>query len=242
MNIKRSQFSTTFVMIALYAITAAVQLLSAYGSVCVTWNYAMPYTMSFPYVGENLFLFKLSNIVAWLCAFFWGFVIYCTLTQKKMAYILALISSFLSFVFGLIPAMLADLSKVDAETAFSIGSPHWGKTMASALVLILLIIPPVRNSLQTFVSTENKMTGNISRQIMMMSLFFFWFSFVSLLGTNFMAGAHMVNGVNYWQLVEIQSIGTYVTAFAGISMLGGGFLVKQFKPSTTLITSMEENH
>ncbi|MHA1618890.1 MAG: hypothetical protein ACTSVZ_06370, partial [Promethearchaeota archaeon] len=83
--------------------------------------------------------------------------------------------------------------------------------------------------------------GNIARQIMVMSLFFFWLSIVSFLGTNFMAGAHVVSSINIWQLVEIQTIGSYVTSAIGISMLGGGLIVKQFMPSHSVTTSVELN-
>jgi hypothetical protein len=252
MKLKRSEFTTTFMMIALFAVTAALMLLSAYGAICVAWNPATTYgtypsppfppgVLMWPYVIDNLMLFKISNIVTWVFTFVWGIVIYCSLTQKKAAYLLALITSAISFVFGVIPAIIADTNNFTEE--FSIGSPHWGRTAANFLVFILLLLPPVRKSLQKFVSAENRMTGNVAQQIMMMSMFFFWLSLASFLGTNFMASAHVISyGVNVWQLVEIQSIGAYTTLIAGASMLGGGFILKQFNPSKSLMTSMEGNN
>ncbi|MHA1887556.1 MAG: hypothetical protein ACTSX0_05995, partial [Promethearchaeota archaeon] len=70
----------------------------------------------------------------------------------------------------------------------------------------------------------------------------FWLSMISFLGTNFMASAHVISGFNYWQLVEIQSLGAYTTSIIGVSMLGGGFILKHFKPANSLITSVEGNH
>ncbi len=101
-------------------------------------------TMMFTYVEANLLLFRISNIITWIGAIFWGYIIYATLTQKKGAYIMALITSFISFVMGLIPALIADLDGVDAENPFEIGSPHWARTFANFLVILVLVIPHVR--------------------------------------------------------------------------------------------------
>jgi hypothetical protein len=188
-------------------------------------------------VHNNLLLFQISNVITWVFAFFWGFVIWSTLTQKKFAYWLALATSGISFAFGLISALYADTK--DFTKPFVLGSPHWARTFANALVLILLVIPPLGKSIIKFTATENQMTGNIARQIMMMSLFFFWLSFVSFIGTNFMAGAHFVSGINIWEIVEIQTIGSYVTSAVGLTMLGGGFVVKQFMSSHSVTTSVE---
>ena len=250
MKLKRSQFTTTFVMIALFAVTAALQLLSAYGAMCIAWDPGRAYppmmpgplagTPMFPYVLENSLLFQISNIVTWLGVIAWGFVIYCVLTQKKPAFLLALITSFISFVLGLIPALIADTNTFTEP--LEIGSPHWARTFANFLVLIVLIIPPVGKSLRTFTATENRMTGSVANQIMMMSMFFFWISIVSFLGTTFMAGAHVIqSGLNVWELVEIQSLGAITSSVIGASMLGGGFIIKQLKPSNSVITSLEEN-
>lgn len=69
-----------------------------------------------------------------------------------------------------------------------------------------------------------------------MSVFFIWFAFVSFLGTTFMAGAHVVDGINYWELVEIQSIGGYATAIAGSTFLASGLVTKYLKPSVITTT------
>jgi len=268
MKIKRNEFTTSLVVIALFAVTAALQLLSAYGAVCVAWDPLQTYAeLGFPFAEgtllwpaqiENLLLFKISNIITWIGTFAWGWIIYATLTQKKGAYLTALITSGISFVMGLIPALIVDLaapavglSRCEGQPpfmqpeggcvlgSFSIGSPHWARTFANLLVILVLVIPPVRKSLVKFASAENRFTGNVAQQIMMMSMFFFWLSIMSFLGTNFMASAHLVQGINTWQLVEIQSIGAYTALITGVSMLGGGFILKQFKPSNSLITSLE---
>jgi hypothetical protein len=250
MKIKRTEFTTTFVVLALCAITAALTLLSAYGAVCVAWDPFWTRELGAPgsgvhmmqYVWDNLLLFRISNIITWVGAVFWGYVIYAILTQKKGAYLMALGTSVVCFIMGLIPALIADLDGVDAENPFEIGSPHWARTFANFLVILVIVIPPVRKSVQKFASAENKFTGNVAQQLMIMSMFFFWLSIMSFLGTNFMASAHVISGVNIWQLVEIQTIGAYATSVVGASMLGGGFILKKFKPSNSLITSMEGNH
>lgn len=256
MKLKRNELTNTFVLIALFAVTAATQLLSAYGAMCSAW---FPANLS-PHIEANLFLYRFSNIVTWIGALFWGYVIYAVLTQKKGAYLMALITSFVSFVMGIIPAIISDTASAanryaaclllpspaqpegGCVEAFAIGSPHWARVFANGMVLILLLIPPMRKGIQKFVSSENRMTGNVAQQIMIMSIFFFWLSIVSILGTNFMAGAHMSYGVNVWELVQAQNIGAWTTGILGVSMLSGGFILKQFKPSRSLITTTEANH
>ncbi len=65
---------------------------------------------------------------------------------------------------------------------------------------------------------------------MMMSFFVFWLAAISLLGTQFMRGAHIINGENVWQFVDFQIIGGVATAIAGASMLSGALILHQFKP------------
>ena len=248
-KMKRSDFSISFMMIALFAITAALQLLSAYGAICIAWDPYYrnpPFSMiMFPYVAANELLFQISNIVTWIGAIFWGYIIYRAIAQKKGVWIMALFTSVISFAMGVIPAMIADSNNFAEgwQDAFEIGSPHWARTFANFLVLILLLIPPMKKGLDNFAASEQRMTGSIAQQIMLMSMFFFWLSIVSFLGTSFMASAHILNGVgvNVWRLVDIQSIGAYTTLAAGVSMLGGGFILKQFNPSKALITTVEVN-
>jgi len=124
-------------------------------------------------------------------------------------------------------------------------SPHWAKTMANALVFVLLVVDGLvhlikkEGAIITYTSTENKLTGNVAQQLVMMSLFFFWLSIVSFTGTQFMAGAHLVGGVNVWELVQIQNIGAISTSVVGTSMLGVGMILKQIHPTNSVMSAME---
>jgi hypothetical protein len=189
-----------------------------------------------------------SNIITWVFAFFWGFIIYCVFAQKKIAYILALATSLISCIFGLIPALIAEGVIPYSEYvagSFEIGSPHWARTFANGLVFILLLADGIwhlitkKGNLMTFTAPGNKIDVNVSKQLVMMSMFFFWLSLVSFLGTNFMRAAHVVDGINIWQLVEAQNIGGISTAVIGGSMLGVGMLLKQISASKSLISTME---
>lgn len=254
MTIKRSEFATNFVMIALYAVTGALMLLSAYGATCIAWNpgYSVPipippppfdYRIMAPYVFANPMIFQISNIITWVGAFAWGLVIYAVLTQKKWSYWLALGTSAVGFIFGLIPAVIADSYAAENDNrAFEIGSPHWARTFASALVLIILIVIFViskvqKKSVLKYAGLESAMVGNVARQLVMMSLFLFWLSFVSFLGTEFMAEAHVLQGINVWETLQIQSIGAWVTGISGGTMLTSGLIFNQVKSMRSISTT-----
>ena len=117
------------------------------------------------------------------------------------------------------------------------GSPHWAKTIANATVFFVLVIViffdliKVTN-FKAFVEKDNRFSGNVGRQLMLVSIILLWLSAVSFLGTGFMADAHVVGGINVWELVEIQSIGAYVTLFSGVSTLSAGLIYNKIRPST----------
>ena len=125
----------------------------------------------------------------------------------------------------------------------AIGSPHWGRTLMNLVVLmvlgLVLIIPATRKGLLSFTAKEgmeSRISGNVARQLIMMSLFFFWLAAFSFLGSQFMRDAHVVDGVNLWQVVEIQFYGGITTALIGSSMVAGGAIVYKVKrPSASIV-------
>ncbi|MFX0057566.1 MAG: hypothetical protein ACFE8J_04625, partial [Candidatus Heimdallarchaeota archaeon] len=64
-----------------------------------------------------------------------------------------------------------------------IQSPHWAKTFSNLMVLgvlvVLVLVPASNKGLKKFIAQENTITRNVGKQLMLMSLFFFWFAFVS---------------------------------------------------------------
>jgi hypothetical protein len=200
---------------------------------------------------DNLLIFQISNIVAWITAFLWGFVIYSYLTNRKWAYLSAVVTSALGFIFGIIPAWLADTKGLTIPFE-EMGSPHWGKTMANLVVLIILVVYLVASIISDKRGTEGmvgtkrvltspfgtRIANTITKQLFVMSVFFIWFAFVSFLGTEFMAGAHVIEGINVWELVQIQTVGGYVTAIAGSTFLAGGLYSKYLKPSVAITTTI----
>jgi hypothetical protein len=202
-------------------------------------------------------LIQVLYFITWGITAAWAVVIYAFLTNRKWAYWAALGTAAVGFVVGIIPALMADTNGftfsvmqqipyadpplpgnwVETYEGFSIGSPHWAKALSSLLILIV-ILPyprsPVTKSLKSFSSPENKWAPGIARQLMMMSVFFIMLGFFSFLGSEFMRDAHVIVGVNVWQIVQIQFTGGIVTTAIGSSMLVGGFVIHKFKKSSTL--------
>ena len=65
---------------------------------------------------------------------------------------------------------------------------------------------------------------------MMMSFFVFFLAGISLLGSQFMRSAHVINGENVWQFIEFQIIVGVATAIAGTTMLSAALILRQFRP------------
>ena len=243
-RIKRSEFIFNFIVLALFAITASVQLLSAYGAMCVVWDMPAPgppgstwgnaTTMAFS------FIYQPFNVITWIIAFAYGFLIYFYFTKMpwKRFFLIAMIVAAVGFITGLIPALLSD---TDGFTvAFEFGTPNWGRTMGNALMMVILLamnfVPRLNTATKKFIE-ERSVAGQYVKQLILMSLFFFWLAAASFLGTSFMADAHVIDGVNVWQVIDIQFIGGVVTSLIGASMLSTALIYSQIRPSSALITT-----
>ena len=251
-KIKRFQFSIDIILIALFAMAASIMLVSAYGALCITFNLSAPgppgntwWKMSSrAYFVNYAATYVGMNILTWVFAFVWGIVIWAFLTKKKWAHWGAVFTAIIGFLSGLIPAVLSDTKGFTVPFPDAIGSPHWGRTLMNLVVLmvlgLVLIIPATRKGLLSFTAKGDRITGNVARQLVMMSFFFFWLAAFSFLGSEFMRGAHVVDGINVWQVVEIQTLGGIVTALVGSSMFAGGAVVYQIKrPSSSIITPLQ---
>lgn len=230
-RLKRFEFITNAIIIALFGVAAGVLLLCAYGSTCVQFRFSPAYwSMMFTWFPDFIVAYSVTYFLSWAIAFVWGFVIYSWLTQKRWAYLSALITSAAGFIVQAIPGVISD---TDGFTvAFDMGSPHWGGAMSNLVVLIVLvvgIIPfeqnPVRNSIKSFTAGDNKWGGTRAIKLMLMSTFLFWLAAVSFLGSTFMADAHNIAGVNIWQTVGYQYVGGAIIAIAGTSMLASGLIL-----------------
>ncbi|GAI19965.1 unnamed protein product, partial [marine sediment metagenome] len=117
-KIKRTEFGTNVILIALFAVTGALMLISAYGATCVAWDPAwydrwipMPPpdgTYMFAHIRNNLMLYQSFNVLTWVMAFVWIAVIWAFITNKTWGMIAAIGSSVVSFVLGLTLALYSD--------------------------------------------------------------------------------------------------------------------------------------
>ena len=273
-RIKRSELIFNIIILALFAVVASTQLLSAYGAACVSWDSSYwgrvmeasgpPFppgyiiTIMFPYLTEFGPLFQVMNVLTWILAFAWGFLLYAYFTKWpwKRIFLVGLIVSLLGFLSGLIPALIADTNAFtmlewEAGTpfvpvqawvpfVFEIGSPHWGRTIGNLLMigvfLVMNFVPRLKSSVKKFVEVRN-VAGQYTKQLIIMSLFFFWLAAASFLGTRFMADAHVVGGINVWQTIELQFLGGVVTSLIGASMLSTALIYSRIRPSSALITT-----
>ena len=277
-RIKRSELIFNIIILALFAVVASTQLLSAYGAMCVAWDpsywglhvpvtpgsaFTLPpfnltpmvdsVTVMFPYMVTFGVLMQVFNVFTWIMAFAWGFLIYLYFTKYpwKRIFLAGIIISVIGFLTGLIPALIADTNgflntewSVMAQTfvaaEFEIGSPHWGRTYGNLIMVFVFLamnfVPRLNVAAKKFVEERN-IAGQYVKQLILMAMFFFWLGAASFLGTSFMADAHVVGGINVWEMIEIQFIGGVVTSLIGASMLTTALVYSQIRPSSALITT-----
>ena len=236
-KIKRYEFGVISVLIALFAASAGISLVSAYGAACLAWQPALlenpPYSIAFGYVATYQTLFQAMNLITWITSFLIASLIFLILVKFKFAWELAVISAILGFIAGIIPAMIADTKGFTQD--FAMGSPHWAKTIVNLILMIVVLIPWVRSSLKSYAASESSLTGNIGKQLAIISTIFFWLSIFSFTATGFMADAHIIDGINFWQIIEIQTIGAVLNLIAGISTLSVGLVFFKIRPHTSLV-------
>ena len=208
-------------------------------------------TWMFNYLVEFGVLFQVMNVFTWIMAFAYGFLIYAYFTKWpwKRIFLLGVIVTIVGFITGLIPGIIADSNgftnlewSVTTQTwvaaEFEIGSPHWGRTYGNLIMLFVLLlmnfVPRLNIATKKFVEERN-IAGQYVKQLILMSLFFFWLAAASFLGTRFMADAHVVGGINVWEMIEIQFIGGVVTSIIGTSMLSTALIYNYIRPSSALI-------
>ena len=252
-KIKRYEFGINVIILVLFALAAGISLISAYGAACVAWDPTywariiyMPSppfppgtiaTIMFEYLGTYGVLFQIMNVITWVTSFITAFLIYAYLTGFLGKYIwyIALGTIFLAFLAGIIPAVIADTNAFTEP--FEMGSPHWAKTIVNMLVLIVLVVVILTDlikitSFKSFTAKDNRFSGNVGRQLMLVSFILLWLSAISFFGTTFMADAHVVGGINVWETVQIQSLGTYITMVGGVATLSSGLIYNRIKPPT----------
>ena len=250
-RIKRSELIFNLIILALFAVVAATQLLSAYGAICVVWDIptgrpsppfpagetwfaAMPHAATFSWI------YQPSNIITWIVAFAYGFLIYSYFTKMpwKRFFIIAMVVAFLGFITGLLPALSSSTAGFTED--FGSMGPNWGRTIGNALMLVVLLamnfVPRLKAATKSFIEERN-VAGQYVKQLILMSLFFFWLAAVSFLGTEFMRSAHVVGGINVWTTVDFQFLGGVITAIIGTSMLSTALIYNQIRPSSALITT-----
>ena len=247
-RIKRSEFIFNIIVLALFAIVASTQILSAYGAICTVWD--LPRGPGFPIPNSTWgndtvralsWLYQPSNVVTWIVAFAYGVLMYLYLTKMpwKRFFLIAMAVALAGFITGLLPALASDTSGFTVPFE-GIGSPNWGRTIGNAIMMVLLVVmnfvPRLNVATKKFIE-ERSIAGQYVKQMILISLFFFWLAATSFLGTQFMRDAHVVDGINIWTTVDFQFAGGVITAIIGASIMSTALIYNQIRPSSALITT-----
>jgi hypothetical protein len=274
-RIKRSELMFNLIILAMFALVASFQLLSAYGASCVVWDstwwgnivYAPspPFppgwiaSIMFTYMVEWGLLFQIMNVFTWILGFAWGFLLYAYFTKwpLKRIFIAGMVVAALGLVTGLVPALIADLNYTPVQgltgltwdmttqswvpAPFEIGA-NWSRVIPNAIMLgvllVLYFVPRFKVAATKFLE-ERSIVGQYVKQLILMSLFFFWLGAVSFLGTEFMRAAHVEGGINVWQTIDLQFYGGVVTTAIGATMLSTALIYHKIRPTSARIEKLK---
>jgi len=270
-RIKRTELIFNIIILTFFALTAGLQLLSAYGASCVVWDPSYwgrevlapspPFppgwiaTIMFPYMVEFGLLFQIMNVFVWILGFAWGFLLYAYFTKwpLKRIFIVGMVVAALGFVTGIIPAIIADTNGFTMlewdmttqswipMTEYDPGA-NWSRVIPNVIMLgvlpVLYFVPRFKVAATKFLE-ERSIVGQYAKQLILMSLFFFWLGAVSFLGTEFMRNAHVVGGINVWQTIDLQFYGGVVTTAIGASMLATALIYHKIRPTSALIEKLK---
>ena len=181
-RIKRVDFLFNIIVLALFAIVASTQILSAYGAICTVWDFPRPGPPGSSFGNDVTkawsFIYQPSNIITWIVAFAYGALMYFYLTKMpwKRFFLIAMAVSVTGFITGLLPALLSDTTGFTVPFE-GIGSPNWGRTIGNAIMMIMLLamnfVPRLKGAAKSFVEERN-IAGQYVKQMILISLFFFW--------------------------------------------------------------------
>jgi hypothetical protein len=183
-------------------------------------------------------IYQPANVVTWIIAFAYGALMYFYFTKMpwKRFFIIAIVVAFVGFMAGLLPALSSSTAGFTEE--FGSMGPNWGRTIANAIMMIMLLVmnfvPRLKGAVKSFVE-ERSIAGQYVKQMILISLFFFWLAATSFLGAEFMRDAHVIDGVNIWQTVDFQFAGGFITTAIGASMLSTALIYSKIRPSPALI-------
>jgi len=232
----------------LIGLTAAIGIVSGIGATCTTFDSAWwllgnskgGYT--FGIIGTNQPMFILCYVVTWLVAISWGVLGWALRERKPWFYKVAVTTSIAGFFSGIIPVWI-----LFYEYWQSLGvtgmpfTPSWFRAIANAALFVILLLPRVKNNLETHMAEKSSSGGeSVGTQVANFSLVAFGFGLVLLIQPFIMPMTHQFEGDVYMYIGRQFEAYIFIVAliFLSIGVLlrfTGRVLNYYYAPKTTSV-------
>lgn len=232
----------------LIGLTAAIGLVSGIGATCTTFDSAWwqmtnskgGYT--FAIIGANQPIFILSYIVTWIVALVWGVLGWALRERKQWFYKVAVVNSVGGILSGMIPVWILFYEYFQSYGVNGMPfTPSWFRALANAALLIILILPRGKNSINTHLSEKSATGGkSVGTQVANFSLVAFGFGLVMLIQPFIMPMTHQIEADVYMYIgrefeAYILYTGLFFLAIGLLLRFAGRILNYYYAPKTTVV-------
>ncbi|MHA1637305.1 MAG: hypothetical protein ACTSUB_04755 [Candidatus Thorarchaeota archaeon] len=177
------------------AVNAVLGLISAIGSTCPTLT--PPTEGVLAIISTYQWMFFITTGLSYLAAIFWFVLLWAFYTGKDWFYKTAVLMAFLGAISGFIPAAIV----ISNGMAFS---PSLMRAFAYLALLIVLILPPIKTSVDSQISGTTPDVGSV---VNFASLMLFGVGLLLMILPFIMPATHLIGGIQYYDFAGIQFFG-----------------------------------
>lgn len=220
----------------LYVLTgaaAAIGIVSAIGSTCVTfdstWWIVNPRTGTgaFAIVKDFQLVWQITYFATWLAGLAWGVLFWTLRTRKTWFYPAAIITSIVGCLSRGIPAVIMTIGFFSTPRTGIMFTPSWVAALLNLAILIVLLIPAYKQGINDFIEEESASSGeSVGSQVSSFAFVLFGFGIV-MIAQPFIMPSHIIDGVNVGASVFGDLIASGVLQFySGLFSISLGLFVR----------------
>ncbi len=187
---------TIKILYALSGAAAALGIVSAIGSTCVSLD---PFWQKGPFAiaGEYQLVWVITYFMTWLAGLAWGVLFWGLKTRKSWFYPAALVTSVIGFIGRGVPAILMTYGFLFFKPRKGLMfTPSWAFAILSLAILVVLLLPKYKQGINDYMKDVSASSGgSVGSQVSSFAYVLFGFGIVMILQP-FIMPTHIIEGVN----------------------------------------------